>query len=229
MSFFVYNLEYMNNTLNTALAMPALSYSFNQLEPYLDAKTLEIHHTKHHQTYLNNLNKLIEANQDLWGKSLEQILTNLNQLPLDLQTPVLNNAGQVYNHNKYFENLSPIINQKPSASLTKAIVDEYGSLEKFLAEFKQAGLTQFGSGWVFLILDETKGLEIIKSSNANSPITSGITPLITMDVWEHAYYLNYQNRRGDYIDGFFQILNWELVSQNYQTQLSLLSTLTSNK
>jgi superoxide dismutase, Fe-Mn family len=213
----------MNNTLNQnfePLTIPSLAYTFNQLEPYLDAKTLEIHHTKHHQTYLDNLNKIIQANQSLWGQSLEQILLNLNQLPLDLQTPVLNNAGQVYNHNKYFENLSPTINQKPSAILSSAIVEEFGSMEKFLQDFKQAGLTQFGSGWVFLILDDSKGLEIVKTSNANSPITSGKTPLITMDVWEHAYYLNYQNRRADYIDGFFQILNWELVSQNYQHQLT---------
>jgi superoxide dismutase, Fe-Mn family len=205
--------------MTNTIALQPLNYNFNDLEPYLDAKTLEIHHTKHHQTYLDNLNKLISENKELENLELEDILLKINQLPIEIQTPTLNNAGQVYNHNKYFECLSPIIDQNPSQELLAKICQDFGSMEIFKDNFKKAGLSQFGSGWVFLIINDKKELEIVKASNAGNPITNGVAPILTMDVWEHAYYLKYQNKRADYIDNFFRIINWELVSQNYSKQL----------
>ncbi len=197
------------------LEQTKLPYTFNQLEPYLDAKTIEIHYTKHHKTYLDNLNKLIEANSQIQGKTLVQILSAVSSLPVEFQRPVINNAGQVYNHDLYWQSLSTHIDQKPSGLLADKINTQYGSYTEFMKLWKEAGLTQFGSGWVFLTVKADKSLEIVKTSNADNPMFRGIEPLMTMDVWEHAYYLAYQNKRGDYIDSYFKIVNWELISQKY--------------
>lgn len=192
-----------------------LPYGLNALEPYLDAKTVEIHYDKHHRTYLDNLNKLIAENDELKGKTLEEIIASINILPVELQRPVTNNAGQVYNHNQYWESICPLIDQQPSGILAEKIEKKWGSYLEFKKEWKKIGLSQFGSGWVFLIVNDASELEIIKSSNADGPMFRRIAPLLTMDVWEHAYYLNYQNRRGDYIDNYFRIVNWERVGEKY--------------
>jgi superoxide dismutase, Fe-Mn family len=197
------------------LEQTKLPYTFNQLEPYLDAKTIEIHYSKHHKTYLDNLNKLIEVNPQLQGKNLVQILSAVTSLPVELQRPVINNAGQVYNHDLYWQSLSTHIDQKPSGLLSDKINTQFGSYTEFMKLWKEAGLTQFGSGWVFLTVKADKSLEIVKTSNADNPMFRGVEPLMTMDVWEHAYYLGYQNKRGDYIDSYFKIVNWELISQKY--------------
>jgi superoxide dismutase, Fe-Mn family len=197
------------------LELTKLPYSYNQLEPYLDAKTIEIHYSKHHKTYLDNLNKLIEANPALQSKSLSQIMSSVNSLPVELQRPVINNAGQVYNHDLYWKSLSKHIDQKPSGLLADKINSQYGSYAEFMKLWKEAGLTQFGSGWVFLTVKVDKSLEIVKTSNADNPMFRGVESLMTMDVWEHAYYIGYQNKRGDYIDAYFRILNWEEISQKY--------------
>ncbi|MGL4758495.1 MAG: superoxide dismutase [Patescibacteria group bacterium] len=197
------------------LEMMKLPFAYNALEPYMDAKTVEIHYDKHHRTYLDNLNKIVAENNELKSKSLEDIIASVNILPVEIQRAVGNNAGQVYNHNKFWESLSPTLDQKPSGILAEKIEKKWGSLDKFKEEWKKIGLAQFGSGWVFLIVNESTELEIVKSSNADGPIFRRIVPLLTMDVWEHAYYLNYQNKRGEYIENFFKIINWEKVGQNY--------------
>jgi superoxide dismutase, Fe-Mn family len=197
------------------LELVNLPYSYTDLEPYLDAKTLEIHYDKHHRTYLDNLNKIISENQVLQGKTLEEIIKSVNILPNELQRPVINNAGQVYNHNMYWESMTPEIDTKPTGVLLEKINKSWGSFEKFMADWKANGLGQFGSGWVFLIVNRDGELEIQKGSNADNPFFRSIKPILTMDVWEHAYYLKYQNKRGDYIDNFFHVVNWKNVSKLY--------------
>ncbi len=190
-----------------------LPYSYTAFEPYIDAKTVEIHYDKHHRTYLENLNKLIDDNEVLQGKTLEELLKSINILPNELQRPVINNGGQVYNHNQYWYSLTPVIDQSPLGLVAQKIEKKWGSYEEFKADWKKTGLSQFGSGWVFLTVNIDGDLEIVKTSNADSPIFRGVEPLLTMDVWEHAYYLKYQNKRGDYIDNYFRLVNWERVSE----------------
>jgi superoxide dismutase, Fe-Mn family len=197
------------------LELQKLPYAYTELEPYIDAKTVEIHYDKHHRTYNDNLNKLIEVNPTLQNKTLEEIIKGVNILPNEIQRPVINNAGQVYNHNQYWESMSHKIDQKPSGILLEKIQKTWGTFDKFKEEWKAAGLTQFGSGWVFLILNADGILEIQKTSNADNPLFRSIVPLLTMDVWEHAYYITYQNKRGDYIDNFFRVINWEVVNTKF--------------
>jgi superoxide dismutase, Fe-Mn family len=197
------------------LELMKLPYNYTAFEPYIGAQTVEIHYDKHHRTYLENLNKLITDNAILQGKSLEEILKSVNILPNELQRPVINNGGQVFNHNEYWMSMTPVIDQMPIGLVSQKIEKKWGSYDNFKSEWKKAGLTQFGSGWVFLAIDINGELEIIKTSNADSPIFRGVKPLLTMDVWEHAYYLNYQNKRGDYIDNYFRLINWERVSELY--------------
>jgi superoxide dismutase, Fe-Mn family len=202
------------------LTLTPINYNFNELEPYIDAKTLEIHHTKHHQTYLDNLNKLIQDNVDLQNKTVEQILTNLDKLDPQIQTAVLNNAGQVYNHDQYFASMTKEVDQSIDIVLLERINSDFGGIDKFKEQLKALGLSQFGSGWVFLVLVDGK-LTLQKTSNANTPFLNGLVPMITMDVWEHAYYLKYQNKRADYIDNFIRVINWNRASQIY---LSLVTS-----
>lgn len=193
------------------LELNILPFNYNSLEPYIDCQTVEIHYSKHHKTYLDNLNKLIAVNAPLADLSLDQIIAKVNQLDIDLQRPVINNAGQVYNHNKYWESLSGDFDQTPSITFLNKINKKFTNLDNFKAEWKKAGLSQFGSGWVFLINNSDNELEIVKTANGDSPIFRGITPLLTMDVWEHAYYLKYQNKRADYIDNYFRVINWSKI------------------
>ena len=186
-----------------------LKYSNTELEPYLNSQTLDIHHGKHHATYDVNLEKLLLDFPEKTNASLEEILGDLDYFGAK-KTAILNNAGQVYNHNLYFDCLTSK-ETKPSVELGLAL-DKFGS--NFKALWKEAGLTQFGSGWVWLVAG-ANGLEIQKTSNADSPLIHGQTPILTMDVWEHAYYLNYQNKRADYIEDFFKMIDWNVVSQNY--------------
>jgi Fe-Mn family superoxide dismutase len=194
--------------------LQSLPYAYDALEPYIDAATLPIHHGKHLQTYVDNLNKTLEPHTDLHKMSLEELLINIEKLPQAIQTAVRNNGGGVYNHNLYFAGLTK---DKPltDGALKSAIDAKWGSADKFLAELKQAGLTQFGSGWASLVKLANGQLEIIKTSNQDTALSQGAI-VLTVDVWEHGYYLKYQNRRAEYLDNVLKIINWQVATQRYE-------------
>ncbi len=193
--------------------LPQLPYAYNALEPHIDARTMEIHHTKHHAAYTNNLNAAIEGT-DMEGKTIENILINLDKS----NAAVRNNGGGFYNHNLFWTVMSPNGGGEPKGELADAIDRDFGSFEEFKAKFSKAGATQFGSGWAFMCVKDGK-LEVCGTPNQDNPLMPGVgcggTPILGMDVWEHAYYLHYQNRRPDYIQAFFNVVNWEEVSRRY--------------
>ncbi len=197
--------------------LPELSFKYNALEPYIDAKTMEIHHTKHHQGYISKYISALEGNEDLLNKDVEYILRNLKEVPESIRQSVINNGGGYYNHKLFWEILTP---GKTSISnkLEKAINESFGSIEKFKEEFAIAAATRFGSGWAWLVVDKNKKLVITSTANQDTPFDKG-TPIFALDVWEHAYYLNYQNRRPDYISNFWNVVNWKQVSKNYENLL----------
>ena len=194
-----------------------LGYEYNALEPYIDAKTMEIHHSKHHQTYVDKLNAALGSlpvrslPQEL-VMNAEELLKNLNKISVSIRTAIQNNDGGVVNHNFFFSILKKEI--KISGEIKIAIEDKFGSFEKFKEEFSKSALSLFGSGWTWLVLDEGK-LKIMNTSNQDSPLSLGKIPLLVIDVWEHAYYLKYQNRRAEYIENFFNVINWEKVNEIY--------------
>ena len=194
-----------------AFELPSLKYSYDALEPHIDSKTMEIHHGKHHAGYTNNLNNAIK-DSDLEGKSIEEILSNLN---LD-NSAVRNNGGGFYNHCLFWDILSPSGGGEPAGALSDAISNSFGSYGEFKALFSKAAATRFGSGWAWLCVHPGGKLEICSTANQDNPLMKGIgcggTPILALDVWEHAYYLNYQNKRPDYIAGFFNIVDWNSVS-----------------
>ncbi len=200
-----------NNNKNMSITLPELPYARNALVPHISEETLNFHYGKHHNTYVVNLNKLIE-NTDLDGKSLEEIIqisANDNS-----KIGIFNNAAQVWNHTFYWNSMSPNGGGKPSGAVLAKIEEDFGSYEEFAIQFKNAGATQFGSGWAWLILEDGK-LKITKTANAQTPLTTNAKPLLTMDVWEHAYYLDYQNARPSYMDVFLEkLVNWDFVAQN---------------
>ena len=196
--------------------LPDLNYGFDSLEPHIDAKTMQIHHGKHHAGYTSKLNAAVEGT-DLEGKSIEDLLTNL-----DLSnSAVRNNGGGYYNHCLFWEIMSPNGGGSPSGSLLSAIEKDFGSFDDFKAEFSKAAATRFGSGWAWLCAHSDGSLEICSTANQDNPMMNGIgcegTPILGLDVWEHAYYLNYQNRRPDYINGFFNVIDWNAVSIKYDS------------
>lgn len=197
-----------------AFELPKLPYAYDALEPHIDAKTMEIHHSKHHQAYTTNLNAAIEGT-DLEGKSIEEILTNLDVN----NAAVRNNGGGFFNHNLFWTMLNPEDKGYLSGALKEAIEAEFGSKEAFIDAFSKAAATRFGSGWAWLCVHKGGKLEICSTANQDNPLMPGIgcegTPILGLDVWEHAYYLNYQNRRPDYINAFFNVLNWNEVERRY--------------
>ncbi|MCP9839405.1 superoxide dismutase [Synechococcus sp. J7-Johnson] len=194
-----------------AHTLPALPYDINALEPHISQNTLEFHHGKHHAAYVTNLNKLIEGT-DLDGQSLEEVITSVAGDPS--KAGVFNNAAQVWNHSFYWQCMKPGGGGQPSGALADKINADFGSFEAFVEQFKTAGATQFGSGWAWLILDGDT-LKITKTANADLPLAHGQKALLTMDVWEHAYYLDYQNRRPDYMTTFLEkLVNWDFVAAN---------------
>jgi Fe-Mn family superoxide dismutase len=199
---------------NGPFTLPPLPYAFDALEPYIDARTMEIHHDKHHQTYVANLNKAVAGQAGLAGKSVEDLLRNLSAVPDTLRKAVQNNGGGVANHNLYWQCLKKNEGGKPAGELARAIEKKWGSYDSFKAEFTKAGMTQFGSGWAWLSLDG-KQLVIEQTPNQDTPLSQGRAPLLAMDVWEHAYYLKYQNRRADYVAAFYNVINWDFVSERY--------------
>ena len=191
-----------------------LPYSYDSLEPFIDSKTMEIHHDKHHKTYVDKLNAALEKHPELQKKKVEELLMDLNKVPEDIRTQVRNQGGGVFNHNFFWQILKK--NTKPKAEIEKAIIKKFGSFEEFKKQFTDKATTLFGSGWTWLVMNNKKELEIIQTSNQDSPISQNKIPLITIDVWEHAYYLKYQNRRAEYIEAFFSIINWDKVNELYK-------------
>ena len=192
-----------------------LPYSYDALEPYIDKETMIIHHTKHHQTYVDNLNKLLAKNPELSSKSLEELLTNLDALPKSDKQGIINNAGGVYNHNFFWTIMAPNQDGKPVGELATAIDNTFGSFDNFKAKFKESATSRFGSGWAWLVSDKDGKLSIISTANQDAPISLGLTPIIGIDVWEHAYYLKYKNKRADYIDNWWNVVNWNQANKNY--------------
>ncbi|MDY6570787.1 superoxide dismutase, partial [Clostridioides difficile] len=188
--------------------LPELNYSYEALEPHIDSKTMEIHHTKHHQAYIDNVNKALEGQDKLKDLSVEELLKSLNEVPEEIRTAVRNNGGGHYNHSLFWEIMSPNGGGKPEGKLAKKMDEDLGGFEKFKEEFKKAALGRFGSGWAWLVLDGDK-LAVVSTPNQDNPISEGKKPLLGIDVWEHAYYLKYQNKRADYIDAFWNVVDWK--------------------
>jgi superoxide dismutase, Fe-Mn family len=205
----------------TTYSLPKLAYDFNALEPHIDQTTMEIHYGKHHQTYVNNLNAALEGKAELQEKSLEELLGNLDGVPEAIRTAVRNNGGGHLNHSLFWEVIAPATeNNAPTGKLAEAIETAFGSFDAFKEEFTKAATTRFGSGWAWLIVNENGTVEVTSTANQDNPIMDGKVAVLGLDVWEHAYYLNYQNRRPDYIASFFNIINWEAVSTKYENALS---------
>jgi superoxide dismutase, Fe-Mn family len=200
---------------NMKFELPALPYAYDALEPHIDALTMEIHHTKHHQTYINNLNAALEKHPELQGKSLDELVRSPNALPDDIRTAVRNNGGGHYNHSIFWTVMSPNGGGEPKGDLGNAIASAFGDFSKFKETFSQAAITRFGSGWAWLGLKESK-LQVISLPNQDAPLMEGLIPLMGIDVWEHAYYLKYQNRRPDYVASWWNIVNWEEVTRRYE-------------
>ncbi|WP_206166989.1 superoxide dismutase [Mammaliicoccus sciuri] len=196
-----------------AIELPKLPYAYDALEPHIDKETMEIHHTKHHNTYVTKLNDAVKGT-DLESKSIEDIVKNLNSVPDDIRTAVQNNGGGHYNHSLFWELLTPNASE-PSGEVVDAISSTFGSLDKFKEEFAAAAAGRFGSGWAWLVVDNGE-LAIVSTPNQDNPISEGKLPILGLDVWEHAYYLNYQNRRPDYINAFWNVVNWDKVNELYQ-------------
>jgi len=199
--------------------LPDLPYAFDALEPVIDAKTMEIHHDKHHQAYVTNLNAALEGHADLQEKTLEELLTGLTNLPVELQGPVRNNGGGHYNHSLFWTILAPKGTKTMSDTFETVLTTAFGSVDAFKEQFETAAKTRFGSGWAWLVVDGNT-LEVISTPNQDAPIMEGKTPILGLDVWEHAYYLNYQNRRPDYVGAFWDIVNWEAVEENYKAAIA---------
>jgi len=201
-----------------AFEVPSLPYDYGALEPHIDEQTMRVHHDKHHQAYVDNANAALEGT-DLAGKSVEQVLTNLEHLPEEKQTVVRNNAGGHINHSFFWEIMSPDGGGAPSGALADAITDLWGSADELKKLVNDTGVKRFGSGWTWLVHDGT-GLAVYSTPNQDAPILNDDIPLLGIDVWEHAYYLKYQNRRPDYLAAWWNVVNWDAVSANYQRALA---------
>ena len=195
--------------------LPNLPYAYDALEPHFDKETMNIHHTKHHNTYVTNLNAALEGHAELADKSVEELVANLNEVPEAIRTAVRNNGGGHANHTFFWTILSPNGGGQPVGELATAIEAKFGSFDAFKEEFAKAGATRFGSGWAWLVVNNGE-LEVTSTPNQDSPLTEGKTPVIGLDVWEHAYYLNYQNRRPDYIGAFWNVVDWNVAEKLYQ-------------
>lgn len=194
--------------------LPALPYAFDALEPHIDARTMEIHHGKHHAAYVANLNKAVDGHADLAGKSVEELVADLGSLPEAIRTAVRNNGGGHANHTLFWDIMGPQGGGAPSGDLAAAIDRDCGGLDNLKQQLKTAGMGRFGSGWAWLV-KSGDGLEVVSTANQDSPLTDGKTPLLGVDVWEHAYYLHYQNRRADYLDAWFNVVRWDKVAERF--------------
>lgn len=192
--------------------LPKLNYEFNALEPFIDAKTMEIHYTKHHQAYIDKANAAL-AGTEFENKDVKEVLKNLDKLPEDKLAAVKNNAGGHYNHSLFWKVLKK--DTTFEGEVAESINEEFGGFEEFKKQFSEAAMTQFGSGWAWLVVNSDKKLEIAKTPNQDSPISQGKIPILGIDVWEHGYYLKWMSNRAGYVDSFFNVINWEQVNKNY--------------
>ena len=195
--------------------LPPLPYAFNALEPYIDAKTMEIHHDKHHGGYVTNLNKALESAPELQGKSAEDLIKDLNAVPESIRTAVRNNGGGHVNHSMFWAIMGPNTGGEPSGPLAEAINQAFGGFAAFTDKLNAAGAARFGSGWAWLSLDSSGKLVVHSTANQDSPLMEGMRPIMGVDVWEHAYYLHYQNRRADYLKAWWNVVNWDAVAKRY--------------
>ncbi len=198
-----------------AFELPPLPYDYSALEPNIDAQTMQIHHDKHHAAYVNNLNAALEGHSDLQGKSIEEILRNINDVPESIRTAVRNNGGGHANHTLFWEIMGPNGGGEPTGALASAIQKAFGDFNSFKAKMIDAGAKRFGSGWSWLVKDKNGNLQVISTPNQDSPLMDGMAPLLGIDVWEHAYYLKYQNRRPDYLNAWWNTVNWDAVAKRF--------------
>ncbi|WP_323948735.1 superoxide dismutase [Aeromonas caviae] len=200
--------------------LPALPYAYDALEPHIDAKTMEIHHSRHHQTYVTNLNTALADLPELAALPLEALLARIDSLPAQVQGAVRNHGGGHANHSLFWQVMSPAGGGEPGGELAAAILRDLGGLEAFKQAFTQAALSRFGSGWAWLVVDGRGKLQVVSSANQDSPLMEGLTPILGLDVWEHAYYLKYQNKRPDYIAAFYNVIDWDEVARRYVAALA---------
>ncbi|MCI8433754.1 MAG: superoxide dismutase [Lachnospiraceae bacterium] len=193
-----------------------LPYEYDALVPVLDEETLHFHHDKHYKTYVDNLNNALSDYPELQRLSLEELLSSMNSLPAQVQTPIRNNGGGVYNHELYFDSMKNPVGQEPDGILAEAIERDFGSYKQWKEQMKQAAVSKFGSGWAWLVTDENGKLSIVQTANQDVPDLKKYTPLLLVDIWEHAYYLQYQNRRADYVEGWFDLINWRKAGKRYE-------------
>ncbi len=203
-----------------AFTLPPLPYPYDALEPYIDARTMEIHYTKHHQGYVNNLNKALEGYPELQNKSIEELLRGINEIPEAIRTAVRNNGGGHANHSLFWTIMKPNGGGEPTGELAEAIKATFGSFEAFKEKFSAEAAGRFGSGWAWLVMDENGKLQVYSTPNQDSSYMQGHTPILGLDVWEHAYYLKYQNRRAEYIQNWWNVVNWDQVAQYYKEALA---------
>ncbi len=198
--------------------LPKLPYAYDALEPHIDTETMHLHHEKHHQTYVNNLNAAIEKYPEWFEKTPEELMVVINELPEEIQVAVRNNGGGHVNHSLFWQILAPNAGGEPTGALKAAIDETFGSFDAFKEKFTQAATTRFGSGWAWLVVNQG-ALEIISTPNQDSPLMDGLTPILGLDVWEHAYYLKYKNVRPEYIAAFWNLVNWDEVGKRYQAAI----------
>jgi len=203
-----------------AYELPDLPYAYDALEPHIDAQTMEIHHGKHHATYIAKLNTAIEANDQIAGKTIEDLVKGLDSVPEDIRGAVRNNGGGHANHSLFWKVMAPDGGGEPSGALADAIESELGGMEAFKEAFETAGATRFGSGWAWLCVKGDGSLCVCSTPNQDTPLMEGRAPILGCDVWEHAYYLKYQNRRPDYLKAFWSVVNWDVVAASYETAKS---------
>ncbi len=202
---------------NKIYTLPELPYAYDSLEPFIDEETMHIHHDKHHAGYVKNLNDAIEKHEELFSKSAEELITNLNDVPEDIRTVVKNNAGGHVNHSMFWQIMAPKGGGEPSGKLAEEIEKYFGSFSEFQNKFNEAGTKRFGSGWVWLVQDKDGKLDIISTSNQDNPMSEGYKTIMGNDVWEHAYYLKYKNMRADYLKAWWNVLNWEEVNKRLES------------
>jgi Fe-Mn family superoxide dismutase len=198
-----------------AFELPPLPYDYNALEPYIDTQTMQIHHDKHHQAYVTNLNNALQGQDQLASMSVDDLLRNINQVPDSIRTAVRNNAGGHSNHTMFWNIMKPNGGGQPTGDLASAIQQVFGSFDAFKAALNDAGTKRFGSGWTWLVLDSSGKLQVISTANQDSPLMDGLHPVMGNDVWEHAYYLKYQNRRPEYLNAWWNVVNWDEVARRY--------------
>jgi Fe-Mn family superoxide dismutase len=200
-----------------AYELPKLDYPFDALEPYIDARTMEIHHDKHHGGYVKKTNAALESHPDLASKSIDDLLSDLSAVPEDIRTAIRNNGGGHSNHSLFWKVMAPGAGGEPEGALAEAISGKFGDFDSFKSEFSKAAGSRFGSGWAWLVKDASGGLKVVSTANQDSPLSDGMQPILGLDVWEHAYYLKYQNRRPEYVEAWWNVVNWDEVAKRFES------------